>query len=152
MPTQGYHLAQLNIGRIRAPLSDPLMAGFVARLDALNAEAERSRGFVWRLQDEGGASSTYVRAYPDPLLVANLSVWESIEDLHAYTYRSDHAAAMRRRKAWFEPSEQAYLVLWWIPAGHIPTVEEAKERLEHLRQHGPAPFAFTFRQQFPPPA
>lgn len=152
MSTTDFHLAQMNIGRVRAPLGDPIMAGFVAQLDAINAEAERTPGFVWRLQGDGGESSSYLRAYPDPLLLVNLTVWESVEALHAYTYRSGHAAVFRRRKEWFEASDSAYLVLWWVPAGHIPTIEEGKARLEHLWEHGPTSVAFTFRQQFPPGA
>ncbi len=151
MSTQGFHLAQLNIGRTRAALDDPIMASFVAQLDAINALAEASPGFVWRLQGDGGQSSSYLHFYPDPNLLVNLTVWESVEALHAYTYRSDHAAVFRGRKQWFEPHEGVYLVLWWISAGHIPTVEEADARLAHLREYGPTPFAFTFRQQFPPP-
>lgn len=151
MSATSYHLAQLNIGRVRAPLDNPLMAGFVAQLDAINALAEATPGFVWRLQGDGGQSSSYLHFYADPNLLVNLTVWESVEALHAYTYRSDHAAVFRGRKQWFEPHEGVYLVLWWVPAGHIPTVAEADERLTHLREHGPTPFAFTFRQHFPPP-
>jgi hypothetical protein len=147
-----FHLAQLNIARAHAALDDPIMADFVAQLDAINAEAERSPGFVWRLKGDGGESSSYLRAYPDPLLLVNLTVWESVDALHAYTYRSGHAAVFRRRKEWFEPSERPYVVLWWLPAGQLLSVEEGKARLEHLWEHGPTPFAFTFRQQFAPPA
>lgn len=150
MSTATYHLAQMNIGRVRAPLGDPIMADFVAQLDAINGEAERSPGFVWRLQGESGESSSYLRAYPDPLLLVNLTVWESPAALHAYTYRSGHAAVFRRRKEWFEVSDRPYVVLWWLPAGQFPNIEDGKARLEHLWEHGPTPFAFTFRQQFPP--
>lgn len=150
MSNPDFHLAQLNIARVRAPLTDPMMAGFVAQLDAVNAEAESSPGFVWRLKGEGGESSSYLHPYPDPNLLVNLTVWESIEALHAYTYRSGHADVFRQRKRWFEAHEGAYLVLWWLPAGLTPTVEEANERLQYLQEHGPTPFAFTFRQQFAP--
>jgi hypothetical protein len=149
--THNFHLAQMNIGRVRGPLNDPIMADFVAQLDAINALAEASPGFVWRLQGDGGESSSYLRAYPDPLLLVNLTVWESPEALHVYTYRSDHAAVFRRRKEWFEPSERPTVVLWWLPAGQLPSIEDGKTRLEHLWAHGPTPFAFTFRQQFPQP-
>jgi heme-degrading monooxygenase HmoA len=149
--THNFHLAQMNIGRVRGPLNDPIMADFVAQLDSINALAEASPGFVWRLQGDGGESSSYLRAYPDPLLLVNLTVWESPEALHAYTYRSDHAAVFRRRKEWFKPSERPTAVLWWLPAGQLPSIEDGKTRLEHLWAHGPTPFAFTFRQQFPQP-
>lgn len=151
MASPQFHLAQYNIARGVAPLDDPLLSGFVAQLDAVNAEAEASPGFVWRLKGDGGASSSYVRAYPDPNMLINLTVWDSIEALHNYTYRSNHADVYRQRKQWFVPSPDASFVLWWVPAGHIPTVEEGKERLEHLQEHGPTPVAFTFRRSFPPP-
>lgn len=151
MSTRSFHLAQLNVARAQAPLDDPSMADFVAQLDAVNALAERSPGFVWRLQGDSGQSSSYLQFFSDPALLVNLTVWESVESLYAYTYRSDHVAVFRQRKQWFEPHGGVYLVLWWVPAGHIPTMEEANERLEHLREHGAMAFAFTFRQQFPPP-
>lgn len=151
MSVSNFHLAQLNIAHARAALDDPSMADFVAQLDAVNALAEASPGFVWRLQGDSGQSSSYLHFYPDPNLLVNLTVWESVEALYAYTYRSDHVAVFRGRKQWFAPHDGVYLVLWWVPAGHIPTVAEADERLDHLRAHGPTPFAFTFRQQFPPP-
>jgi hypothetical protein len=150
MVTAIHHLAQFNIARALAPLDDPLMADFVAQLDAVNAGAESSQGFVWRLKGADGAPSSYVRAYSDANMLVNLTVWESPEALHSYTYRSGHADVFRRRKTWFEASEQSPFVLWWIRAGHIPSVEEGRERIEYLWQHGPSPFAFTFRQQFPP--
>jgi hypothetical protein len=144
------HLAQLNIGRLLAPIDDPQLAGFVAKLDEINALAERTPGFVWRLQTEDG-NATAIRPYDDDRIAVNMSVWESAEALHAYVYRSDHVDVMRGRRQWFEHLTEAYMVLWWIPVGHVPTVAEAKERLELLREKGPSPAAFTFRQLFPPP-
>jgi hypothetical protein len=146
-----WHLAQLNIGRLRAPTDDPLLAEFMANLDPINALAERTPGFVWRLQTEDG-NATAIRPYADDELMAiNLSVWESLDALAEYVYRSAHTMFLRRRSQWFERSREAYLVLWWIPAGELPTVDEAVARLEHLRTQGPTAEAFTFRQPFPHP-
>ena len=144
-----YYLAQINIARMRAPLTDPIMADFVAQLDTINALAERSPGFVWRLQSEGG-NATDIRAFEDPLILVNMSVWTSIEALYDYTYRSSHSGVFRRRKEWFERLEPVY-ALWWVPAGHLPDVTEGKARFEQLRQHGPSPEAFHFKHRFPAP-
>jgi hypothetical protein len=126
------------------------MADFVAQLDAINVLAEQSPGFVWRLKAEDGSSSSYIHAFDDERLLVNMSVWESIETLQHYVYRSQHNQVFRDRKKWFETHHSPYLALWWIPAGHIPTVEEGKERLGKLIQHGPTPEAFTFKTAFPP--
>lgn len=147
LPNPPDHLAQLNIARMVAPLDDPVMAGFVAQLAAINALADRSPGFVWRLQSTAG-DATSVRAYADDRILVNLSVWASIEALKAYVYQSDHGSVMRNRRQWFEKFAGPYMVLWWLPAGRIPTVGEAKARLEHLQQHGESAYAFTFRQIF----
>ncbi|MGK4001496.1 DUF3291 domain-containing protein [Sorangium sp. So ce1036] len=146
-----YHLAQVNIALPVEPLGSARLADFVAALDSVNALAEAAPGFVWRLKtDEGDA--TAVRGFDDDRLIVNMSVWESVEALSDFTYRNaEHAAMMRRRREWFVPMKEAFLVLWWIPAGHIPTVAEAEERLTHLRRHGPTPRAFTFRRLFPAP-
>jgi heme-degrading monooxygenase HmoA len=143
------HVAQINIGRMKGPLDGPIMAGFMARLDDLNALAERSDGFVWRLQGEEG-NNTYLRPYEDERIIVNMSVWESIEALRAYVYNSAHAEILKQRREWFEKFESSMLALWWVPAGHIPTVEEAKQRLASLEAHGPTAFAFTFKTTFPP--
>ena len=148
--TQKYQLAQCNIGRAKGPMDGPVMAGFAARLDDINALADGAPGFVWRLQTDTG-NATSVQAYEDPLILVNLSVWESPEQLRAFVYRSDHVNVMRQRKQWFERFDGMYLVLWWIPAGHIPTVGEAKERLAHLQKHGETAHAFSFARIFPAP-
>jgi len=145
-----FHLAQANIGRIRAPLEDPIMQGFRSQLDPINALADRSPGFVWRLQTEDG-NAMAIRPFADERMAINMSVWESLEALQQFVYRSAHVGPLRDRKQWFEPIEGPILVLWWIPVGHVPTVAEALARLEHLKQHGPSPDAFTFRMPFPPP-
>ena len=148
LPT--HHLAQVNIGRMRAPLESPVMADFVAQLDAINALAESSPGFIWRLTGDGN-DATSLRPFDDDFIIVNMSVWETIEDLRAYVYKSAHTAAMRRRREWFELFDGAYVALWWVEAGRTPTVGEAKQRLAHLEQHGPTAEAFTFKQPFAPP-
>jgi Domain of unknown function (DUF3291) len=146
-----FHLAQVNVGRFRAPLDDPIMEGFRTQLDPINALADESPGFVWRLQTEDG-NATGIRPYPDDDLMAiNMSVWESLESLQQFVYKSAHVATLRERKQWFEPMAGPILALWWIPEGHVPTVAEARERLAHLERHGATPHAFTFRTPFPRP-
>lgn len=130
-------------------MDGPVMAGFKAALEPINALADDAPGFVWRLQTEDG-DATAIRPYDDDRMMVNMSVWESIEALRAFVYTSAHTSVMRNRKQWFDTLE-AYLVLWWVPAGHEPTVQEAKERLEHLQRQGPTPHAFTFRASFPAP-
>ena len=145
-----YHLAQVNIGRVRAPLEDPIMEGFRNQLAPINALADRSPGFVWRLQTEDG-NAMAIRPYADERMAINMSVWESLEALQQFVYQSEHVAPLRDRKQWFEPIEGPILALWWIPAGHVPTVGEAQERLRWLKERGPSADAFTFRTPFPPP-
>lgn len=148
--SSNYHLAQLNVGIIRAPLESPVMADFVNNLDRINALAESSPGFVWRLMTDAG-NATDIRPTDDPDLLMNMSVWQDAESLSRFVFKSAHIEIMRRRAEWFERMEQAYLVLWWVPQGHRPTIDEAMVRLTHLREHGPTPRAFNFRQAFPPP-
>jgi hypothetical protein len=145
-----FHLAQINIGRLRAETDDPMIAEFMAALDGINALAERSPGFIWRFMTEDG-NATAVRPFEDELLLINMSVWESVESLGDYVYRSDHTSYLRRRREWFERIEEAIFALWWVPAGHRPTVAEGIEAIEHLRSCGPTPRAFTFRQPFSQP-
>jgi hypothetical protein len=146
-----YELAQLNIGVIRGPIDSPVMAEFVANLDRINALAERTPGFVWRLQTEEG-NATAIRPYPeDENIAVNMSVWKDADSLRRFVFHSAHVEIMRRRSEWFVKMDQAFLVLWWVPAGHRPSIEEAKARLELLRRDGPSARAFTFRQAYPPP-
>ncbi len=140
------HLAQANVARMRAPLEDPVMQGFVDRLDPLNEIADNTPGFVWRYQTEAG-NATEVRVFDDELVLFNMSVWESVEALEAHVYKSNHIEAVRKRTEWFEKPTRSPFVLWWIEAGHIPTVEEAKDRLEKLWHDGPSEQAFTFRKR-----
>ena len=145
-----YNLAQLNIGRIRGPMDSPVMADFAENLERINALAERSPGFVWRLQTEEG-DATAIRPFEDENMLVNMSVWRDVESLNKYVYSSAHVEIMRRRREWFEPMREAFLVLWWVPEGHRPGVAEAIAKLELLRTKGPTAEAFTFRKAFPPP-
>jgi hypothetical protein len=140
-----FQLAQLNVAAMKAPLDSPPMVDFVANLERINALAEQSPGFVWRLQD--GDDATSIRPLGEHVLV-NLSVWADVAALSNYVYRSAHVEIMRRRREWFERMKSAHMVLWWVPAGHRPTIDEAIARLEHLRAEGPSPAAFTFAQAY----
>jgi hypothetical protein len=142
-----HHLAQLNVATLRHPLDDPRMVPFVEMLDPVNAAADAAPGFVWRLVEEGTADATGLRPAGEDVIV-NLTVWETQEALWDFTYRSGHLEVMRRRREWFERHVEAHLVLWWIPAGHLPTVGEALDRLADLRAHGPSPRAFTFTSSY----
>jgi hypothetical protein len=148
--TNRFQLAQANIARMLAPLDDPLLADFVAALDAVNALAEASPGFVWRLK-EGNGNATDVRIFDDEMLLFNLSVWASLDALRAFVYTGHHHAVLRQRKRWFVPPDRSPLVLWWVPESHQPTTEEAQVKFEHLWQHGPTPEAFTFQHPFDTP-
>ncbi|WP_299531790.1 DUF3291 domain-containing protein [uncultured Streptomyces sp.] len=148
-----FHLAQVNVGRLLAPLDSPLVADFVAQLPEINALADAAPGFVWRMVDGGGADSTGLRPErDDDLMLINCSVWESVEALRDYTYRSEHLKVLARRREWFERLADYHHALWWVPAGHLPTVEEAMDRVALIRQVGEGPEAFTFRAPHPPPA
>lgn len=144
-----YYLAQVNIARMLSPLDTPLMAEFVANLDPINALAEESDGFIWRLTGDGN-DATSLRPFDDDMIIVNMSVWESAEHLHQFVYKSAHTDIMRKRKQWFHRME-IFVAMWWIPAGHIPTVQEAKAKLDHLREHGDTPEAFTYKRLYPPP-
>lgn len=145
-----WHLAQMNVGTTVAPVESPPLAEFLARLDAINALADRSPGFVWRLQTEAG-NATDIRPTDNPRFIVNMSVWESVEALFGFVYRSDHRNVMVRRREWFEQPSSAYMVLWWVPAGSRPSIDEGLHRLHLLDSNGPTPEAFTFRHVFPPP-
>lgn len=145
-----FQIAQLNVGRAVAPLDDARMADFMARLDEINGLAERSKGFVWRLQTESG-NATDLKVADDPLFIINLTLWDSPDALFDFTYRSDHKAIFARRFDWFERSAGPNVVLWWQPAGAIPTIDDALRRLRLLADKGPTPEAFTFKQRFASP-
>jgi len=145
-----HHLVQLNVAKMRAPLESPVMAEFVSRLEDINRIADEAPGFVWRLTTDAGDATGFRPIGADMLV--NLSVWASPEALADFVFRSPHAAVMRKRREWFHRLADAYLVLWWVAAGHRPTLEEAIERLEELRRLGPTPRAFTFATLFGPDA
>ena len=148
MAMQAYHLAQFNIARMKAPLESPVMADFVASLDQINRLADASPGFVWRLQSEAG-DATSLRPFGEEMLV-KMSVWATLDALTEFVYKTAHTEVMKRRREWFERLAEAYTVLWWVPSGHEPTIEEAGERLTELRRLGPTPRAFSFREPFSP--
>lgn len=150
-----YLLAQVNIARMREPLDSPRLADFVAALDPVNAVADAAPGFVWRLQTEDG-NATAVHAFEwdragSAGVLVNMSVWESVEALAAYVYSDTHRQVLRRRREWFERMAEAQTALWWIPRGHTPTTDEAEEKVIHLREFGPTPYAFTLKEHFPAP-
>jgi hypothetical protein len=143
-----YHLAQLNIVKLREPLDSPLLVDFVNSLDRINTLAEQAPGYIWRLKDDLG-NATAIRPFGDDIIV-NMSVWLDVAALREYTYKSAHTEIMRRRREWFHPIPEASMVMWWVPEGHEPTLNEAAEQLAHLRQFGPSAKAFTFKDVFAP--
>jgi hypothetical protein len=148
--TDGWHLAQVNIALPREPIDSPALADFVALLEPVNALADEAPGFVWRLQTEEG-DATSIRAFGDDRLIVNMSLWEDAEALWEFVYDGGHLEVMRRRREWMTRMAEFHMVLWWVPAGTLPTVADAEERLDHLRENGPTPAAFTFKRRFPPP-
>jgi hypothetical protein len=142
----GHHVAQVNIALPREPLESPALAEFVGNLEPVNALADGAPGFVWRLQDESG-DATSIKGFDDERLIINMSVWESVDALWNFVYAGGHLEVMRRRREWMTKLAEIHMALWWVPKGHIPSVEEARERLDHLRAHGPSERAFTFKQQ-----
>jgi Domain of unknown function (DUF3291) len=148
--SQMWQLAQINVGQMVAPKGDPRVASFYDALDRINALADASPGFVWRLEDESG-NATNLQPTSDPLLLVNMSVWVDAEALFAFVYRSDHTPVMARRREYFDPFDGAHQALWWVPGGHIPTVDEGFSRLWRLDRYGPTREAFTFKSRFPKP-
>lgn len=144
-----HHLAQINVARFRLPMAHPANKAFIDSLDRVNATAEAQPGFVWRLTGNGG-NALDLRAYADPDIAVNMSVWTDLDALAAFVYRNEaHRGIMRRRREWFDPLE-VHMALWWVPAGHRPAVTEGVERLDWLRDRGPTAEAFDFRHPFPP--
>ena len=147
---QDFHLAQINIARLVAPLDHPQIAEFVAELDPINALADQSEGFIWRLQSDSG-NATDLSYNDDPMIIVNMSVWTSPDTLSDFAYRSRHVEIFRKRYHWFHKSDLPQYCLWWVPAGHRPTVAEGRDRLEHYRKHGATEHSFWFSQLFPAP-
>lgn len=142
-----YNLAQVNITKMLAPINDPIMADFVNNLDRINAIADQTEGFVWRLQDIEN-NATAIKAFEDDTLIINMSVWENMESLFQFTYKSDHVEIFSRRKEWFSRIKDMHMVFWFVPVSHIPTPKEARERLEYANKHGTTPYSFTFKDKF----
>jgi hypothetical protein len=145
--SEGLWIAQVNVALPREPLDSPALAEFVANLEPVNALADAAPGFIWRLEDESG-DATSIRAFDDERLIINMSVWDSIEALWAFVYDGGHLEVMRRRREWMIKLAESHQALWWLPKGEIPTIEDARDRLEHLRAHGPTARAFTFKQRY----
>ena len=151
MQASSYNLAQLNIGRLLAPLDSDQLSGFVAALEPINALADAAPGFVWRLTGTDGDNATSERFFGETDLLVNMSVWRDLESLNDFVFRGPHVEVMRQRRTWFFPMPEIYTALWWVPAGVLPTLADAEERLLHLREHGPTAFVFNFRAPFPAP-
>ena len=145
-----FYLAQLNVARLLAPLDSPEIKEFADGLEPINVLAEKSPGFVWRLKDETGDATDFKPFPNDELMIVNMSVWEDLESLKDFVYKTKHVEFVRKRFQWFEKMKEMYVVLWWIPIGHEPDIFEAKARLKFLRKHGDSPKAFSFRKTFPP--
>jgi len=146
-----FHLAQVNIARARYSLDDPRIADFMDLLDEINALAESAPGFVWRLKDDSG-NATNFQPYDDPRIIINLSVWENVDTLFEFVYKTAHTEVMQRRYDWFEKPQSPHMAMWWTPADEHPTTLDGTSRLLHLAQFGPSGSAFTFKQRFPAPA
>lgn len=142
-----YQLAQLNIARMIAPVDSPLMADFVANLDRINALAENSEGFIWRLKEDNN-NATSIKIFNDDFLIVNISVWQNTASLFQFVYQSGHVEVFKRRKEWFERMPEMHMALWYVPVLHLPTVAEAKDRLIYLRTYGETPYAFGFKNRF----
>ena len=145
-----FQLAQINIASLLKPIDHPQIADFVNQLDTINAVAERSNGFVWRLKDEDSGSAIGINPFNDSRIIVNMSVWENVESLKSYVYNSDHVNVFIRRKEWFEKPTKAHMALWWIKPGEYPTADEGKKRLEYFDKHGSSQHAFTFSNFFDP--
>jgi hypothetical protein len=144
-----HHLAQLNISKLKAPLDDASMGEFVAFLDPVNAYAEASPGFVWRLKADGGLPSSYLASpFADPMTISNLTVWTDLESLRVFAYETVHRYFLQSRRKWFERPQGRQVVLWWLPEGHLPTLDGAVQKLQFLEETGPTPAAFTFQDAF----
>ena len=142
------HLAQLNIAEAIASMESPEMADFVANIERINSLAESSPGYIWRLTDDGSDNSYSMQLFESEFIITNMSVWEDRESLFSFVYNSDHVEIFRRRKEWFHKMPRMHMVMWYVNEGHIPTIEEAKERLNYLRKHGESEYAFTFKSKF----
>lgn len=142
-----YYLAQVNIAKMLAPIDSPVMADFVANLDRINALAEGSDGFIWRLKTEGN-NATDIKVYDDDFIIVNMSVWRNIDALFAFTYKSSHTEVFKRRKEWFEKMSDMHMCLWYVEEDRMPAAIDTVDRLDYIRKHGETPYAFTFKKRF----
>jgi hypothetical protein len=147
---RGWELAQINVGRLIAPSDDPRVRPFFDALDRVNALADAAPGFIWRLQSESG-NATDIQSTADPLFLINISVWRDADALFQFVYQSAHTPEMARRREYFDRFDGAYQALWWVPAGHRPSIDEGLSRLWRLDRHGPSVHAFTFKARFAEP-
>ncbi|GAA0397042.1 DUF3291 domain-containing protein [Cocleimonas flava] len=145
-----YHIAQINIAQAKADKDSEIMSGFISRLDEIHTLADNAPGFIWRLETEDGDDGS-VSVFNDPLLLINMSVWRDIDSLRAFVYKSIHIELLQDRDAWFDKMGEIHQTLWWVPAGHIPTIQEGKDKLDQIREFGPTAEAFTFGKKFPSP-
>ncbi|MEB8433587.1 DUF3291 domain-containing protein [Cocleimonas sp. KMM 6892] len=145
-----YHIAQINIAQAKADKDSEIMSGFISRLDEIHTLADNAPGFIWRLETEDGDDGS-VSVFNDPLLLINMSVWRDIDSLRAFVYKSIHIELLQDRDAWFDKMGEMHQTLWWVPAGHIPTIQEGKDKLDQIREFGPTAKAFTFGKKFPSP-
>jgi hypothetical protein len=146
-----YQIAEINIARMKGVnINDPIMKEFVDNLDSVNALAENSVGFVWRLKDDTN-NATNLNPYNDEQVIINVSVWESIETLETYVYKTVHTDFLKRRREWFQAFGKVYTAIWWIPKGHFPTIQEAVDRLDYLQKNGATEYVFDFRKKYSPP-
>lgn len=153
MNEKKYHLAQLNVAQLKEPLDAPATKDFKDGLEPINALAEKSPGFVWRLKDDEMANATNFRPFEnDEMMIVNMSVWEDLESMKEFAFKTAHVEYIKRRFEWFERMKEAYLVMWWIPIGHKPDIFEAKARLKFLRKHGDTQKAFSFKKVFSQPS
>ncbi|MCB4809089.1 DUF3291 domain-containing protein [Tamlana sp. 62-3] len=143
---QQFYLAQVNIAKRLAPMDHPIMQDFVNNVDRINAIADKSNGFIWRLQDED--KDEVAQVFQDDSVIVNISVWENLEALFKYTYKSGHVEIFKRKKEWFSKIKIDHMAFWYIPKGHIPSLKEAKHKLDYLNQNGCSPYAFTFKDKF----
>ncbi|MEO1257161.1 MAG: DUF3291 domain-containing protein [Bacteroidota bacterium] len=152
MEKSAYHLAQLNVARMLGPLDSLVMKEFADGLEPINALADSSPGFVWRLKDEGNeTAATSYRPFDDDMIIVNMSVWEDLESLKSFVFNTDHKEFLKNRKQWFSRIKEAYAVMWWVPQGHLPDIAEAIARLKYLRKKGESEMAFSFRKVFDAP-
>jgi hypothetical protein len=142
-------LAQINIALMLAPIDSPVMRDFVDNLDSINALAEGSPGFIWRLKDDTN-NATSIKVFDDDFLIVNMSVWDSADALFEYVYKSDHTRVLKRKSEWFAHMRERHMALWYIKPGQYPTVQEAVDRIQHLREYGETSHAFTFKKRFKP--